>query len=220
MEKLPLVLWSGGLDSTYIVWSHLSNNQSVDVVYVDVNNNRKPKGEREKRARDNMKQIFAEEFKEKGRIRKDYNFYIPEFNRDHFKENKLVQSFMWSYALQAVYNSSLHSRVETGYVKGDDFWHIKSGFVDSVKLVSETFFQRESPIVLEFPLEWKPKKEMYETYLGDSVGQKLLNEITWCEGINRVDGKWTQNCSCVPCTKMRSVKRDYEEHRRLTDVSC
>ena len=39
MGKKNLVLWSGGLDSTHLVYDNLSNGNKVSALYIELTNN-------------------------------------------------------------------------------------------------------------------------------------------------------------------------------------
>jgi 7-cyano-7-deazaguanine synthase in queuosine biosynthesis len=203
-DKVPLILWSGGLDSTYLVWDNISKGRSVDVVYVELANNAS-KVKRELAARVKIK-AKLDEYESK--IRKDYIFKVmPLIEGDNLsKEICYPQPYMWSYALQSVFDSSRHSHVETGYIKIDDFVSIKDSCEKFIALGSEIFFEREHPIELKFPLISFDKSQLLDSYEGSDYGKSILQEVTWCEGGGRVDGKWTNKCDCRPCKTMREIR--------------
>lgn len=205
MNKVPLVLWSGGLDSTYIVWDELSRGNDIDIVYVNIENNT-DKMKREHRAIDKLKVTLSEY---DAKILREHKINIPTVQGNLHKEVCLSQAFFWSYGLQMAYDRFRHSKVQMGYIKGDDFWPVKSMFEKTIQSSGNAFFGGRD-IQLEYPLEYKDKHFIYSHYNDSEYGKRLLNDITWCEEAGRVDGKWTANCTCIPCTKMRRVKLCHE----------
>ena len=61
MSKKVAVLFSGGLDSTYLVWKNLTDGNDVQPIYVEVENNQ-TKTILEKNRTDLLVQEFCKEF--------------------------------------------------------------------------------------------------------------------------------------------------------------
>jgi len=198
MDKLPLILWSGGLDSTSLVWDHLSHGRSVDVAYITLSNN-DGKAAREIKARTSMKRVFKEY--PNARIRNDIEFKIPTI---HTTGISSIQSYLWLWALNLIVNPDAHTHIELGYIRGDDFWHIGSKVIQLHSDIRDTFASDSDAVSLKFPLEWTTKTSIYDKYQTE-FGRKLLKHVTWCES-----HKKSKECECNPCTNMRNMVPVYK----------
>jgi 7-cyano-7-deazaguanine synthase in queuosine biosynthesis len=94
-DKIPLVVWSGGLDSTYNLVNHISNNQQVDTVYIKLLNNEK-KTEKELAAREEIKKLLKLPNSDLAPIRFDYELEVPRFGVELYNEFSSIQAFFWA----------------------------------------------------------------------------------------------------------------------------
>lgn len=188
MNKVPLVLWSGGLDSTYLVWSNISNQNVIDTLYVEITNNEEMT-DYEHTAIKNLKKSFKKE-QYLGFIRNELTYVIPSK-----PDCKLIlpQAAIWTDAILWMFDPEKHSHVEIGYIKDDDFWHYKEAIQELQKNLFSTF--REQEIEVQFPLEWMSKSEIIDIYKSREIGPELLKKIHYCE------------TSKKPCGKCPSCKR-------------
>lgn len=196
MDKLPLILWSGGLDSTYLVWDHLSKGQSVDTVYINLLNN-PYQSKREIKARKLQKKLFCEY--PDAVIRRDIIWDVS--NMDETGDIIHIQPFIWLHVLNLVFKKDRHSHIELGYVREDDFWHIASDvkrlYCDIRRIFSSDEPSKEELI---FPMEWLTKERVFNSYKESDFGKRLLPHVTWCE-----EWKRSAKCACVSCEKMRKI---------------
>lgn len=197
-DKLPLILWSGGLDSTHLVWNQISNGRSVDVAYVLLRNN-EAKVARETKARNKIKKYLGAY---DASIRNDYTVDIPTIHPSD--DVHMVQALAWVYAAQLLYNPDKHTHIEMGYIRGDDFWHIRHD-VDMANEYLSKAFHMKGIVKYVYPLEWKDKASVLKAY-DNKFGKKLLKKITYCEGYD--DAAETKKCKCKPCKTMRAAKHD------------
>lgn len=217
MDKRPLILWSGGLDSTLCVWNKLKEGISVDVVYIELENN-ETKVNRERAARSELKKIFHDYFccahYGYAQIVEDITIKIPAIL--HNTESQFIQPHMWANWLLYCYNSDIHSHIETGYIKEDDFWHIRHNFDKYIEYGNKAFFV-DRKLELRYPLEWISKKDVVDKYLNTiQLGKDLFQHTTWCESILEEDGKFSRSCSCVPCQKMYVIDAMFRENKPCT----
>jgi hypothetical protein len=135
-NKRPLVLFSGGMDSTSLIswFLHFTN---VDVFYVQANVH--PwKQQKEKEARELIKARFAEQRKTSD-IHRIVDDFELEMNGLYAQTHNysLVQPISWLTAALIKFNPTVHSGVAVGYLLGDqapafrkeleDFW--RAGWV-------------------------------------------------------------------------------------------
>lgn len=91
--KRPLVLWSGGMDSSYLVMTYLERGIDIDFLYV-----KGPQGsnkiDQELEAIRKMREVFNKKFK--GCI---YNWYEVDVSNIRANSNhKLAQAYVWMFA--------------------------------------------------------------------------------------------------------------------------
>ena len=172
--KYPLILWSGGLDSTFLVWDRLRNNHPIDVLYINLKNNIE-NNKHELKTIKKLKLIL----KQAGyasKIRKQFNYTIP------IKRKSTVicpQVAGWNDAVLWIYDKKIHSDIEIAYVRKDDFWH----FRDKVEKYQKLQFDIHHNItnnIITYPLEWFSKAMIIKEMKKDPIGKILLQNIRYC----------------------------------------
>lgn len=149
MDKIPLVLWSGGLDSTYIVWDHLSKDEPIDTLYVKLNN--KEKSERETKSRLLIKNLLNQYSIS---IRNSYEIEMPVLGVSH--NVTFTQPLLWLMSITLILDPDIHSHVELGYIRGDDYWHVKDYVEKSCYYLDLTCHIKHG-LSIKYPLEWMTK---------------------------------------------------------------
>jgi len=186
-QKVPLIVWSGGVDSTLCLLNELKTNDVVDTVYFRLGNNSKQtrmeliaiKKIRKLLQKDNK--IINLQIQEIAALPSNNNLFLP-------------QPALWISNIVYFINSSRHNRIVFGYIKGDDFWHIKTEFESLyLNLCKIVCVENDSPS-LYFPYEWWTKKqikqEMKKKY------KNVYKLISYCE--NPEEGKPCEKCgSCL-----------------------
>lgn len=175
--KLPLLLWSGGLDSTYLLWCRLANGQAVDVLYINLDNN-KENSELEQKAIKKLKTIFKKACLPAG-IRKEYEYVVPT------KTSIVVtlpQAVIWNDGILWNYNPQEHESVELSYVQGDDFWHYRDRIASYQKIMFQAHIKNiPETFEVTYPLEWMKKYEIIKKMQETDLGKKLLKAVRYCE---------------------------------------
>ncbi len=180
MLDIKQVLWSGGLDSTYLIWKLLSDGYKVEAYYVEIANNPE-KIAREKAAIDKLLPLLKKYYFE-------YKGVLSTTSIEHIANLTIVslpQCITWIYAAQF-----LAGPVSIGYVMNDD----AISYLDDIRTLNTGFAAfRPSPLVLEFPLIKLKKEEIIRFMPKD-----LLKEVTWCESSNaKQKSKFCKTChSC------------------------
>jgi len=162
-KKRPLVFWSGGLDSSYIVWCALANGIDIDTVYVDLNQEESPN---EKMAIE----LLTSKFKSlEGSI---IHHSTQDYSKlEYYGDIQCGQAYLWSLVYNMVFDGKFHSHVELGYIRGDDFWHHRDTFDRIQKLLNRRI--RNKKLKLKYPLEWMSKTQIIEN-CEDGIGKDLL----------------------------------------------
>lgn len=175
MKKVAQVLWSGGLDSTYMIYKLLQEHYHVDAYYVKIGNN-PAKTKRELLAIRKLSKLFTEyDF--------EYTGILTEFTINISKNNELKYSQPPIWLFSAYY---LTGPVFIGYVMNDD----SISYIDDYrKIVKNLNKLRLTPLQIEFPLSKISKVEILLT-----LPKKFLNNITYCESEEK------DNCAmCSSC---------------------
>lgn len=160
MSKLVAVLFSSGLDSTYLVWKNLKDGNEVIPIYIEVENN-KIKSTIEKNRIKLLYDEFVKEFNVNGKINIhpiEYSISIDiKLCRDklHFHQIPIwILSMLFSQCLGTY--SRLIEEIQIGYVENDD----AIPYLEDIKNIYNSYQVISEPLIpLVFPLV-KVKKIM------------------------------------------------------------
>lgn len=177
--KVPLHMWSGGLDSTYLLWLRLKEGWTVDILYTDLRNN----GDTNKWEILARKRLKKELLSLKGNIRTEIEYRVPVIH--NASSVILPQIFLWVQTILFNFDSKKHSCIELGYVKGDDFWHHKDKVLEYLEIATSIHKPELKIKNIQYPLEWFTKASIINKLKSDPVGKKLLPLIRYCEETKR-----------------------------------
>ena len=192
----PLILFSGGLDSTYLVQQQLTVGP-VDVMYING-------GQHEEKMAKELKQrsIILDKFAE---------FYPHKVQAQYERLNstqlqgantKWAQVAPWLFGALAIANSKRHSKLMIGYVSDDGAY-----FGSHLRYIEDAWYNLQKiacvndPIPIEFPLLSMSKVDILR-----DLDKRLLNDIWVCEVPK--NGKHCGQCN--PCKLMTRVLIDYK----------
>ena len=193
-SKRPLVLWSGGFDSTCLVINKLLQSD-IDILYVNLDNNSFQQ-RHEKRAIRKLKSIIADA-NLPGKIVEEHTFRYQTIKIS--RESIFAQPPLWLLAATFIANPEFHSSVSIGYVKYDDAWHYKYEIFKAYEaLVNLTF--NSNKVLLDFPFEWKTKKDLIDMLKVDfTYADQILKLAYHCESGN------VKSCGeCSSCKRHKS----------------
>jgi len=181
--KTAFVLWSGGLDSTALIYYYLKKGYKVDAGYVKLNNNEN----KTKQELDAIKSILTD--------LSPYNFHYKGIILEStiYGSAILPQFPIWMTAL--VYITEMYDEISLGYVMNDD----AISFLEEIKQVwksYEIFKYNKSELV--FPLS-KMNKEHIKSLLSENIFNKTVS----CE-MPIFDKK---NKKYIPCNNCGACKR-------------
>lgn len=193
MSKKVAVLFSGGLDSTYLVWKNLKEGNEVQPIYVEIENNR-VKTILEKNRTGLLLKEFRKEYSDKIRDIK----YILKVNVDAHEDSLYFKQVpVWILAI--VFAQDLNvDEIQIGYVANDD----AIGYLADIRNVYMSY----EPLMrylkpLEFPLSKKPKYEMAHEL--PEVYRNLIFSCEYATIIGPEDAELVQYepcCDCTPCS--------------------
>lgn len=187
MKKNYLVSWSGGLDSTYLIYYLLNQGHHVDAIYTTLGNN-KNKTAYEKRAIEQLLSYF--EGRDFTYTEDNYSVLLKGYNVLFFQ-----QPLIWINAL--VYNlKETTTNVALGYIMGDDIISYIPDLHDLWNNVCKFLQYDIKQPELEFPLIRYPKEIIFH-----ELPDYLKEHVVWCK--HPVDNK---HCGkCKPCKKMNDI---------------
>lgn len=193
LNKRFFVLWSGGLDSTYLIYYLLQSGAKVEAGYVEILNNRE-KVRREKRAIEKLVKVFRSHWNE------DHFQYqgvlLSTFVKMAAPVVSLVQVPIWIIGLIMSGLGKRHyykDYVALGYVMGDDAISFLPEITRIYKAYEGISHNRFPQLV--FPLSKKSKMEFY-----DNLPKEYLEKITFCEGSKELCGE------CSSCKKWKQAE--------------
>lgn len=153
MDKVPLILFSGGMDSSYLLHMALVEGD-VEVLYISGAQSQ-DKIRMEKIAR--RKIIDYLEKLTGNNVRKEHSFSTGEFAGGN--ENwAFRQAPMWLFGALNVVDSNKHSVLNIGYVAGDQI-------ASNIPYISQAWdnlmiIAREEPVPIAFPLSLVRKSDI------------------------------------------------------------
>ena len=201
-DKRPLILWSGGFDSTALVIDKLHDGD-VDVMYVNLNNNER------------AQHFEAKAIKKLKRIIADANLPGKILNEHYFGYDNIVvtkqvfaQPALWLQAATFIVNPEHHSEVALAYVKGDDIWHYTTELKNAYKALLELTCNDADVVPLRFPFEWCTKAGILDSLQHFVYYKQVMKTIRYCEGHER------KPCGvCTSCQRHTSELSDEKSQR-------
>lgn len=194
--KKAVVLWSGGVDSTYIIWRFLETMEiggvkydKIKVMQVDWHNQAGVEGNRY--ARDSIKKVLNTKYRD---TIDSLVTFVEEHTitfTDPLVGGGLMQPPLW--LLIGLYCVNLTDDLIFGYVKTDCFWHKANDF-NMASFHIQKIMGKED-VILRYPLEWMQKHEIISEM---KKGFSELYEACWyCEFGNHTRGPCKK---CESCT--------------------
>lgn len=202
-KKKVAVLFSSGLDSTYLIWKNLEEGNEVFPIYVEIKNNvNKTKIEKQ-----NVKMLF-EIFREKYGYRKiNEPYFITEVSIMTSNDDLLfTQLPIWIFSLAYLPINKI-DEIQIGYVMNDD----AISYIDDIKKFykAHAWLHKSKQPKLVFPLIKIYKQEMmrnlpleYKNYITSCENPELLPYHMHVKGTNRKLQFYKPCGDCVPCKRI------------------
>lgn len=195
-EHIPLILFSGGLDSTALLNEALDTYAVVDLVFVKLSGQE----EQYKRQAKAVKNI-CDEFMKKhratiGRIGRIRNIETAEILGCHNGALRLAQGHGWLFAALNNLRPD-NTMVQVGYVLGDSAYSaihdLTKAWEYLTKAACVTHIDHGYIPNLNFPLMYKTKTDLI-----NSLDERILRHVVWCENTDRGN-----DCGqCPSCKRM------------------
>ncbi|MFW6246999.1 MAG: hypothetical protein ACOC22_02390 [bacterium] len=203
MSKKVGVLFSSGLDSTYLVYKNLKKGNTVYPIYIEIENNAN-KVKLEKNRIELLYKEFAKEFPDKIR----YINYVMKTNVGASEDSiYLKQVPVWIMGLLFSQGIGV-DEIQIGYVCGDD----SASYANDMKDIYYSYEKISKKLIpIKFPLLKTKKWEIIR-----ELPEKYHKYIYSCEYPNIVDGsekdeliKYNACCDCTACKTI--IISDYYE---------
>lgn len=203
-EKIPLILWSGGLDSTYLLQTELMKGD-VEVLYVNGGQDSIKKAA-EIDARYSMEHFLAPiggKKRYKGTIRKAHIVNVS--TGTNTPQHTFQQPLQWLNGAFEVIDYTKHSALLVGYISGDQI----GPMLESIKVLWTTMqtVGKYGNVPVDFPLAFVSKLDILER-----IDPRLVQKIWVCETpIEHVVKTFYTSRStfkrckkCLPCRTMQT----------------
>jgi len=189
--KKVLILSSGGLDSTYLVYENLKKGNLVRTLYTTVQNNgHKP--ESEKKSLELQKEYFLKNFP--NQLETYYN--NVEILISYPQDNLILKQIpLWIMSM--LYYCEGVDEIQVGYVMNDD----AISFLEDIKGIYKSYeflFDNKCPELI-FPLTKTKKEEII-----NKIPQELINTIVFCEAPLYGGEKYKPCGGCAVCKRYKN----------------
>jgi hypothetical protein len=201
MSKKVAILFSGGLDSTYLMWKNLKDGNEVFPIYVEIENN-EVKSIIEKNRVNLLCKEFSKEFDSKKDMfeRKQVHDVIFAIKVGvHANEGSLYfkQVPIWLFSVVFLQGMDNIEEIQIGYVSNDD----AISYLDDIQNIYKSYQAISEPMKpLVFPLT-KCKKDR----MAHELPKQYRDLIFSCEMAKIIGSKdaeiikYEACCDCVPC---------------------
>lgn len=212
-KKIPLVLFSGGLDSTSALMDALVRSD-VDVVYIAGRQGPHKINAELQAVEDIIEMLKATPTEHQ--IQKVYRFkletdsYVDNYVHDYVSGQRFSQPQQWLFGMTAIARPDRHSEVVLSYVTGDQMashltelhwiWDYLCGIV----------FGTENKIPLAFPFRYSKKRDLINHLPLGILAKTWTCEIPLWEGGDR-DSKYAGvELDLIPSLKELKSDRSYK----------
>lgn len=205
MAKRPLTLFSGGVDSTYILYQHMISFRSVDVMYIDGGQG-PAKVACEKKARQEILEWLRSNSTAWNVCERDDPLSKVNFSR--MSSATWRQLVPWMIGALEIVDPDKHSCVEVGYLCGDSNAQVFDKIIETWNLLW-AICRREEVVPLKFPLRLH-----YKATVMRELPEELY-ALTWvCELPAIGENNTMVQCGECPSCETRLVE-EYRLKRRL-----
>ena len=201
MDKVPLLLFSGGLDSTYMLQEALRDGD-VETLYVSASQH----PDKIKKELEHREKLFAKlrRIYPNARVRRDRVVTLGNTMDGAMPDHKFIQPALWLHAaLTLIDGEDRHTELRIGYVNGDS----NLSHLHDIRAAWDALnkFTKWHPVPVNFPLEFVKKKTVLR-----GIHPQLYKDIWVCE-TPKAHGKHIRACQqCEPCLTHAAALFVYE----------
>lgn len=206
-RKRVAIFFSGGIDSTYLVYNALREGHEVYLVYA--NGTQSPiKTAAEKQARIRIREAL-EKMKLPGKIILDAHIDVADTLRA--PPDSWAQPFYWFMSATQVLHRQWVDEVQVGVIWGDEQWGV-AGFMEIAwtNLMSAIYPGRSDRPKLIYPIAYMSKYQLRK-----DLPEKLLKLTWYCEMPRFFRNKPKACGECLPCLKRKLDDKLVAEERTI-----
>lgn len=200
--KIPLILFSGGLDSSYLLETMLREG-NVETLYV-AGAQAPDKIEKEIEARRNIIRILE---KETGnQVLRDHRINLPNVlgGEQSVVEHTFLQPLIWLTGAIHVTDGYRHSELLVAYVSGDQI--LSQLHEISQAWTSMQAFTKRTVIPIKFPFKFVTKQNIL-----NNISKRVVQNIWICESPTKKRHNLVACKSCLPCLTIDSQLHTWEK---------
>ena len=223
MAKHPLLVFSGGMDSSYMLWKQLEQGD-VHTCYIKATQSQE-KIEMELAAREKIikffedktgREVLSDTIVDLGNAfvasRTNAGIWKESWN-NNVPDHTFSQALVWPFGLQFAADGQRHSEVCLGYVMGDQFaMHL--GDMEAAWRHTCNFARYE-PIPMRFPLMYKTKDRILA-----EMPLEIIPDLWICELSKSVDDRMVACEKCPACETMAKTVFIWERRNERTFQSA
>jgi len=214
MSKKIAILFSGGLDSTYLVWKNLKEDNIVFPIYVEIENN-EVKTILEKNRIELLWKEFEKEFHKNDSFNLKPIQYAVKVDV-HANEGSLYfkQMPIWIFTVVFLQGMDNIDEIQIGYVSNDD----AISYLDDIQNIYKSYQAISEPMKpLTFPLTKMKKRQMAEE-LPEQYRKYIFScEIAKIKGSKDVEFiEYEPCCECASCKTI--IASEYYELKGFLDI--
>lgn len=188
-NRVPLILFSGGLDSSYLLETMLRRG-NVETMYV-IGSQGQEKIDKERSVRKKIIRIL--EAKTGNKVLRDTEFEMKNMfgGYNYIPENKFSQPAMWLNGALHIANSG-HAELLIAYVMGDQI----CSFVKDIEQAWNSLqaFTKHFPIPVRFPFLTTTKQDIL-----DNIDPRVVQNVWICELPYNRDHELRACGNCAAC---------------------
>jgi 7-cyano-7-deazaguanine synthase in queuosine biosynthesis len=211
-KKVPLILFSGGLDSSHMLEEMLAVGD-VETLYV-IGGQAPDKVIQERVARNAI--MYHLEKRTGNKVLKDHEVRTNQMFV-HMADHMFQQPAMWITGALQVSDANKHSELLIGYVAGDQI-SCKIPYIQQAWDYLQ-LFSKVTPIPVRFPLQLITKLEIL-----DRISSHVVGKVWVCEMPHEKERRLVACKCCTPCLTMAATlhawKLKHGEHYSKRVISA
>lgn len=203
-EKYPLILFSGGLDSSFLLAKQLRYS-TCDVLTVKSINLSEKQEEAEEIAREKILN-YLDTIADISKVRKKFEINIDIGGKNIYALDLLTfqQVPLWFFSAICAADARYHSEVQIGYINGDDIAY-------EARYISEAWeklwlaIKPGDVVPLTFPLlkSHYGKEKIVDSFENESIFSPILDLVHYCEKEGVEEEKIDKVCNeCKSCKRV------------------
>lgn len=223
-DKHPLIVFSGGMDSTYLLWKaleqgnvhtcYLNATQSQDKVPMEIAARKLITPVLERLTGNKVLTDSVLNYNKGKKLYVTTDGYDQNVNDPSPEDMTWGQAYLWIFGLLQLSNYRIHSEIQMGYILGDSI----SCRLDNIQQAwyHLQMFSKYKPLELNFPISLREKSQIL-----DELPRELIRHIWTCElpavSVDAFHEKTYEPCGhCHACRERKKLVYMWNEDNQWT----